>query len=204
MIVGIGTDAVEIARIARAVDRHPRFAARVFTTAEQAASARRGAGAVAYLAKRWAAKEAVSKALGVGFSGFTYTEIEVVNLPSGAPSVELSGELAGWAHELGVLRWHLSLSDTSEMAFATALAEGPDDYPRRPPGPPPWVRQRVERARLRAGRGAGSGPEAGTPGDARRGGPGGPEAGTPGDARRGGPGGPEPGVGGAGPGEPAR
>jgi len=149
MIVGIGIDAVEIARIARAVDRHPRFTTRVFTTAEQEASARRGIGAVAYLARRWAAKEAVSKALGVGFSGFTYTEIEVVNLPSGAPSVKLFGELAGWAHELGVLRWHLSLSDTRDVAFATALAEGPDDYPRRPPGPPPWVRRRLERARTR-------------------------------------------------------
>ena len=151
MIVGIGIDAVEIARSARVVGRHPRFAERVFSDAEQAASARRGVGAVAYLAKRWAAKEAVSKALGVGFSGFTYTEIQVVNLPSGAPSVELAGELAGWAHQLGVLRWHLSLSDTREMAFATALAEGPDDYPRRPPGPPPWVRRRIERGRAPGG-----------------------------------------------------
>jgi holo-[acyl-carrier protein] synthase len=149
MIVGIGVDAVEIARIARAVDRHPRFTQRVYTQTEQAACERRGAGAVAYLAKRWAAKEAVSKALGVGFSGFAYTEIEVTNLPSGAPAVTLSGELAGWARQLGVLRWHLSLSDTSELAFALALAEGPDDYPRRPPGPPPWVRRRVERERAR-------------------------------------------------------
>jgi holo-[acyl-carrier protein] synthase len=166
MIVGVGLDAVEIARIARAVDRHPRFTARVFTPAEQEASVRRGVGATAYLAKRWAAKEAVSKALGVGFSGFTYTEIQVVNLPSGAPTVELSGELAGWAHSLGVLRWHLSLSDTREMAFATAVAEGPDDYPRRPPGPPPWVRRRWARqaqARPAAPIGGGTGPGGGAP-----------------------------------------
>jgi holo-[acyl-carrier protein] synthase len=145
MIVGVGIDAVEIARIGRALERHPRFSERVFTLAEQTAAKRRGAGAVAYLAKRWAAKEATSKALGVGFSGFSYTEIEVANLPSGAPTVTVSGELAAWARLLGAQRWHLSLSDTKELAFATVVIEGPDDYPRRPPGPPPWVRRRLER-----------------------------------------------------------
>jgi holo-[acyl-carrier protein] synthase len=75
MIVGIGIDAVEVARIRRALERHPRFRERVFTKAELEAAARRGVGEVAYLAKRWAAKEATSKALGVGFSGFSYTEI---------------------------------------------------------------------------------------------------------------------------------
>ncbi len=145
MIVGVGVDAVEIARIGRALDRHPGFLERVFTKAEQAAAGRRGVGSVAYLAKRWAAKEATSKALGVGFSGFSYLEIEVVNLPSGAPTVRVGGELADWAHQLGAVRWHLSLSDTRELAFATVIVEGPDDYPRRPAGPPPWVRRRLER-----------------------------------------------------------
>ncbi len=145
MIVGIGIDAVEVRRIARALERHPGFARRVFTPRECDAAARRGAGATAYLAKRWAAKEAVSKALGVGFSGFSYTDIEVVNLPSGAPTIRVGGELASWASQLGVLRWHLSLSDTRELAFAQVVCEGPDDYPRRPEGPPPWVRRRLER-----------------------------------------------------------
>ncbi|HEY7606389.1 MAG TPA: holo-ACP synthase, partial [Actinomycetes bacterium] len=85
MIVGIGIDAIEVARIRRALERHPGFRERVYTKAELEAAARRGVGEVAYLAKRWAAKEATSKALGVGFSGFSYTEIEVTNLPSGAP-----------------------------------------------------------------------------------------------------------------------
>jgi holo-[acyl-carrier protein] synthase len=142
MIVGIGVDAVEVARIARALERHPGFAERVFTPAERAASARRGVGATAYLAKRWAAKEAVSKALGVGFSGFRYTDLEVVNHPSGAPSIALGGELAEWARDLGVTSWHLSLSDTRETAVAAVVAEGD---PRRPSGPPPWVRRRYER-----------------------------------------------------------
>lgn len=146
MIVGVGVDVVEIARVARALDRHPRFAERVFTKAEREASARRGAGAVAYLAKRWAAKEAVSKALGVGFSGFAYTDIEVVNQRSGAPSVNLRGELGDWARSLGVLRWHLSLSDTDELAFANVVAEGPDVLPDRPRTPPAWIRRRLDRS----------------------------------------------------------
>jgi holo-[acyl-carrier protein] synthase len=147
MIVGIGIDAVEVDRIRRALERHPRFRERVFTKAELEAAARRGVGEVAYLAKRWAAKEATSKALGVGFSGFAYTEIEVTNLPSGAPTIKLTGELADWAHLLGALRWHLTLSDTKDTAYANVLVEGPDDYPRRPPGPPPWVRRRLDRQR---------------------------------------------------------
>lgn len=144
MIVGLGFDAVEIARIRRALARHPGFADRVYTVAEQAAAARRGAGETAYYAKRWAAKEAVSKALGVGFSGYSYREIEVGNLPSGAPTALLHGELAGWAAGLGVDRWHLSLSDTDDLALATAIAET-TGAPRAPDGPPPWVQRRLER-----------------------------------------------------------
>lgn len=146
MIVGLGFDAIEIGRIRRVIERHPRFRERVYSVEERAAAASRGAGEIGYLARRWAAKEAASKALGVGFSGFSYLDLEVVNLPSGAPTIQVSGELAQWASTLGVVRWHLSLSDTREMAFATALAEGPDDYPRRPSGPPPWVRRRQVRA----------------------------------------------------------
>jgi holo-[acyl-carrier protein] synthase len=152
MIVGVGVDVVEIARVARALERHPRFGARVFTAAERDASARRGVGAVAYLARRWAAKEAVSKALGVGFSGFSYTDIEVVNLRSGAPTVSLRGELGDWAQALGVLRWHLSLSDTDELAFANVMAEGPEVLPERPDAPPPWVRRRLERRAAATGK----------------------------------------------------
>jgi len=145
MIVGVGVDAVEIDRVARALERHPGFGERVFTPAELHSAERRGAGRVAYLAKRWAAKEAVSKALGVGFSGLSYTDIEVTNLRSGAPTVTLHGEVDSWAHQLGVLHWHLSLSDTRDTAVAMVVAEGPDDYPRHPTTPPPWVARRLER-----------------------------------------------------------
>jgi holo-[acyl-carrier protein] synthase len=143
MIVGLGFDGIEIARIGRALERHPGFGPRVFTARELAASERRGVGRVGYLARRWAGKEAVAKALGVGFSGYSYREIEIVNARSGAPVVSITGELAEWASQLGVVRWHLSLSDTKDTAFAVALAEGPDDFPRRPAGPPPWIRRRA-------------------------------------------------------------
>jgi holo-[acyl-carrier protein] synthase len=165
MIVGVGVDVVEIARVARALERHPNFGTRVFTQAEREASSRRGVGAVAYLARRWAAKEAVSKALGVGFSGFSYTDIEVVNLRSGAPTVAVHGEVGEWARQLGVVRWHLSLSDTAELAFASVMAEGPQVLPPPPAEPPPWVRRRLERAREGAGRATSAGGR-----DLRRGG----------------------------------
>ena len=86
------------------------------------------------------------QALGVGFSGFAYTEIEV--LPALDPGVKLTGELAGRAHLLGALRWHLSLSDTKDTAFASVLVEVPDDYP-----PPAGFRRS---ARLDRRRGQGS------------------------------------------------
>jgi len=151
MIVGIGIDAVEVARIRRALERHPRFRERVYTGAELESAARRGVGEVAYLAKRWAAKEAVSKALGVGFSGFAYTDIEVTNLRSGAPTIALRGELADWAAALGVVRWHLSLSDTDEIAVANVIAEGPEVLPPHPSEPPAWIRRRLARREAAGG-----------------------------------------------------
>ena len=75
MIVGIGIDAVEVARIRRALERHSGFRERVYTKAELEAAARRCVGEVPHLANRRAAKEATSQALGVGFSAFSYTEI---------------------------------------------------------------------------------------------------------------------------------
>jgi holo-[acyl-carrier protein] synthase len=149
VIIGHGLDAVEVRRIRRALERHQGFATRVYSARELAASARRGAGAVAYLARRWAAKEAAAKALGVGFSGFRYPEIEVGNLRSGAPTMLLSGEFAAWAEQVGVQRWHVSLSDTDELALASVIAEG--ESPAVEPGPPPWVRRRLAGGRPAGG-----------------------------------------------------
>jgi len=92
MIIGIGTDLVDIRRIERAIERHgDRFLARIFTDAERARAGRR-ASAVATYAKRFAAKEACAKALGTGFrQGVFFRDIGVVNLTSGKPTLRLAG-----------------------------------------------------------------------------------------------------------------
>ena len=92
MIVGIGTDLCDIRRIERTIERHgDRFITRIFTPAERALAGRRGNPAATY-AKRFAAKEACAKALGTGFSdGVFFRDLGVVNLPSGQPTMELTG-----------------------------------------------------------------------------------------------------------------
>jgi holo-[acyl-carrier protein] synthase len=92
MIIGIGTDLVDIRRIERTIQRHgDRFLARIFTDAERARAGHR-ADAVGTYAKRFAAKEACAKALGTGFrKGVFFRDIGVVNLPSGKPTLQLAG-----------------------------------------------------------------------------------------------------------------
>jgi holo-[acyl-carrier protein] synthase len=92
MIIGIGTDLVDIRRIERTIQRHgDRFLARIFTEAERARAGRR-VDVVETYAKRFAAKEACAKALGTGFrSGVFFRDIGVVNLPSGKPTLQLAG-----------------------------------------------------------------------------------------------------------------
>jgi len=122
-IVGHGIDLVETARIAEVLGNHQeRFLERVFTAAEQAyrADSRRR---VEHLAARFAAKEAVMKALGTGLaSGITWTEIEVQTEPTGAPGLRLHGRAAEVAAGLGITSWHLSLSHTDSHAIASVMA----------------------------------------------------------------------------------
>ena len=127
----IGVDMVEVRRIKRAVDRWgERFLRRVFTSAEVEYCGRR----VESLAVRWAAKEAVSKALGTGWApqvpheaGWVdWTEIEVVRQPSGEPGIELHGKALRRAQVLGLAAWQLSMSHTSDYAIAMVLG-GPGD-----------------------------------------------------------------------------
>ncbi len=124
MIVGIGTDMVEIDRVACVQARQPRFALRILGETEQAAWRARGC-CDAFLAKRWAAKEAVLKALGTGLrDGLRLRDIQVLNDALGAPQVALSGQSAERARRLGIVRWHVSLSDTDTLALAFVVAEG--------------------------------------------------------------------------------
>ncbi|MGT2478690.1 holo-ACP synthase [Methylobacterium oryzae CBMB20] len=128
MIVGIGSDLCDIRRIARTLERHgERFTHRVFTDGERARCDRRAARAEGY-ARRFAAKEACAKALGTGLSaGVFWRDMEVVNLPSGQPTLRLAG---GAAERLAKLlpaghaaRLHVSLTDDPPMAQAFVIIE---------------------------------------------------------------------------------
>jgi holo-[acyl-carrier protein] synthase len=122
MILGIGVDLAEIGRIRAAVENPrtgERFRARVFTPAEIAYCARRRSGHESFAA-RFAAKEAVMKALGHAVG---WREIEVVR-GTGAPAIRLHGRAAASAAQLGIRRIHLSLSHTAELAIAYVVAEG--------------------------------------------------------------------------------
>lgn len=123
-IIGHGIDAAEVARIGSMIDRHgERFLSRCFTADERTyadASKRR----VEHYAARFAAKEAVLKCIGTGWSrGVAWTDAEVVREPSGKPTVVLHGVAAKIAGDLGIVRWSLSLTHTSQLAFASAIAE---------------------------------------------------------------------------------
>ena len=123
-IVGHGIDVVSTERIASLIGEHgERALAKLFTTGERAyadASAKRRHE---HLAARFAAKEAVLKALGTGLTcGIAWTEIEVVSDEAGKPGLILSGIAAGIAGRLGVEAWHLSLTHDSSLAFASVIA----------------------------------------------------------------------------------
>jgi holo-[acyl-carrier protein] synthase len=129
MILGLGSDVVNVARIEASLERHAeRFLARCFTPAEIALADGRPAMRAAALAKRWAAKEACAKALGTGLGrGFGFIDIEVGNDPLGAPSLTLH---RGAAERLAALtppghtaHIHVSLSDDLPWAQATVLIE---------------------------------------------------------------------------------
>ncbi|NPV53495.1 MAG: holo-ACP synthase [Firmicutes bacterium] len=124
MIKGIGVDMIEIGRIAELMVRKgDRLSERVFTPRElECARDGRYHG----LAARFAAKEAVAKALGTGVRGFGWNEIEIVENPSGAPAVVLHGRAVDVARRLGVGQVFVSLSHCDSYAIAFAIAVGGD------------------------------------------------------------------------------
>jgi holo-[acyl-carrier protein] synthase len=122
VVVGVGIDAVEIARFRAVLERRPRMADRLFTSGERRDAATRVDGAPS-LAARFAAKEAVMKALGVGLGAFGFHDAEVVRTGTGAPTLRLTGAAEELARAAGVVRWHLSLTHTDASAMAVAVAE---------------------------------------------------------------------------------
>ncbi len=132
MIIGIGSDLCDIRRVERTLERFgERFIQRVFTDTERRRAARRPAQFAATLAKRFAAKEACAKALGTGFRrGVFMSDLGVVNLPSGQPTLALTG---GAAERLAALTppgrsafVHLSLTDEYPYAYAHVIIEARD------------------------------------------------------------------------------
>ena len=124
-IVGVGVDAVEISRVATALQRTPALLDRLFTERERATCITRcGDLRFGGLAARFAAKEAVAKALGTGIRGFGFRDIEVLGDELGKPTVTLHGGAATVAATAGVTAIHLSLSTSTDLAVANAVAEG--------------------------------------------------------------------------------
>ena len=122
-IFGIGIDVVEVERIASAIERHGEpFLAKLFTTAERAYCEVQKKPALHYAA-RFAAKEAVSKALGTGIGGHAgWLDLEIIRDPSGAPKLALQGAAALFARESGITEIQISLTHASEYAAANAIA----------------------------------------------------------------------------------
>jgi holo-[acyl-carrier protein] synthase len=124
MVVGIGTDLIEIVRIQQSVARFgDRFLRRVFTPGEIDYCQRKKNAAESFAA-RFAAKEAGAKALGTGISqGIGWLELEVARQPSGKPSLQLSGRAAQRARSLGVASVALSLTHSKDIALAVVVME---------------------------------------------------------------------------------
>ena len=116
MIIGTGIDIVDIARFERTMMRTPRLMERLFAPAERTLR-------LPSLAARYAAKEALIKALG-GSDGVRWIDIEVASEPSGRPRFDLSGSTAEVVADRGILTLHLSLSHDAGLAAAFVVAEG--------------------------------------------------------------------------------
>lgn len=122
MIKGIGIDIVEIDRVERIIERQPRFVSRVFTNLEQQYCQNKTRPAVHY-ALRFAAKEALLKALGTGFRGVKWTDIEIDHDDLGKPFINLSNAASQVAASKEIDRIHLSLSFDRLNAVAVVLVE---------------------------------------------------------------------------------
>lgn len=126
MILGLGVDVIEVARIRQVIERHGEaFLKHVFTAGERRRAPENPEAAAAYYAGRWSAKECVAKVLGTGIGAECgWHDIEIVRCPSGRPGVELAGAGAATAKRLGIARIHLSISHERNLACASAVGEG--------------------------------------------------------------------------------
>ncbi len=124
MILSVGTDIIEVYRIRETIERTPRFAVRVFTEFERQYCESKGAAAAQSYAGRFAAKEALLKALKTGWRGkITWHDIEIRNDEMGVPGFVMSGEVGKLLEDIGAARVHLSISHTTEHATAMVVLE---------------------------------------------------------------------------------
>jgi holo-[acyl-carrier protein] synthase len=128
MVLGLGTDLIEISRIEQSIRQFgQRFLDRVYTPEEIEYCQRKNKHAAESFAARFAAKEAGAKALGTGMSrGVTWKEIEVRREPGGRPTLHLSGRAYDRARELGIRHLSLSLTHSRDVAMAVVVAEDCD------------------------------------------------------------------------------
>ena len=124
MIVSIGIDIIEVARVREVLLRTPRFAERVFTAAERAYCDSRGVVSAQHYAARFAAKEAALKALQTGWrGGISWQDVEIAARDSGAPYLIFRGEVQAVFEKFSATATHLSISHTSEHAIAQVILE---------------------------------------------------------------------------------
>ena len=121
-VKGVGVDAVDVERFRTSLARTPTMRDRLFTDEELAYVAPK-ADPVPSLAARFAAREAVMKAMGLGLGAFGFHEVWVSREPSGAPRLMVTGRALELAVDRGITRWHLSLTHTASVAIAQVVAE---------------------------------------------------------------------------------
>lgn len=121
--IAVGIDLIEVGRVRKVFEKHgERFLRRVFTEKEVLQCRRGGAVRATRLAGRFAAKEAISKALGTGLHGLAWREMEIVQLRSGRPTVTLHGNARRRAEFLGLGAFDVSIADLAEFSIAVAVA----------------------------------------------------------------------------------
>ena len=121
LIRGIGVDAVDIERFRRSLERTPSMQRRLFTDVELAYVAPK-ADPVPSLAARFASREAVMKAMGLGLGSFGFHDVWVDRRDSGEPLLNVTGRAAELAAERGIVTWHLSITHTDQVAIAYVVA----------------------------------------------------------------------------------
>ncbi len=124
MIVGIGTDIIETSRILSLLKKHDESFAKRILSEQELAIYQRQTIKEKFIAKKWAAKEAVSKALGTGFTqGVSFTDMTIEHTEEGKPLIVLTGKTKQVADKLGIIKWSISISDEKHYALAFVIAE---------------------------------------------------------------------------------